>query len=445
MKVKRVLIKNVGKIADVQIPLDKPLILFFGDLCQGKTTILNAVKYVFGGSYPSDIIRHGADQASVSLEFEGGSISRSWYRAKDGRTVGRPVSFVRDGKVVERPVEEIKKFLNPYLLDNEYLARMGETERARYFTELFAVDTSDIDSELSALDEQAKTLRIQIKAYGEIDTKEVVLIDVESIKKDLLALKQADTQLAAKHKAKVDAILSSYLDDVDRIVDHNARVKKHNDTIEAVIDGIVAKREQIEHLLREIEQGENFLSMTRRQAFSLCPEEPEVPQSPSPSDYSELESKISQAEANKILFEAYQERLKKQAAKDADALNLKEVEARQKELRTAKIKRLKEVDTGGVADLEFHEDGGFTFEGTQASMLSTSQIMRLSGQLSALYPEGFGLELVDRAESLGKSIWDFVERAKRDATTILATIVGERPAEHPESVGVFVVENGNVK
>jgi len=71
--------------------------------------------------------------------------------------------------------------------------------------------------------------------------------------------------------------------------------------------------------------------------------------------------------------------------------------------------------------------------------------MKLSSELSALYPSGFGIELLDRGESLGKSIFEFVKRAEREEKTILATIVGEKPAEQPEHVWVFVVEKGKVK
>ena len=39
-------IKNVGLIVDETIPLNKPLILFYGEIRQGKTTILNAVRWV---------------------------------------------------------------------------------------------------------------------------------------------------------------------------------------------------------------------------------------------------------------------------------------------------------------------------------------------------------------------------------------------------------------
>jgi hypothetical protein len=77
-------------------------------------------------------------------------------------------------------------------------------------------------------------------------------------------------------------------------------------------------------------------------------------------------------------------------------------------------------------------------------MISDSQIMRLSSDLSALYPEGFSLDLIDRAESLGKSIFEFVDRAKAENKSILATIVGEKPAKVPADVGVFVVEEGKL-
>jgi hypothetical protein len=37
-----------------------------------------------------------------------------------------------------------------------------------------------------------------------------------------------------------------------------------------------------------------------------------------------------------------------------------------------------------------------------------------------------------------------VERATQEKKTILATIVGERPANVPQNIGVFVVENGRI-
>jgi hypothetical protein len=52
--------------------------------------------------------------------------------------------------------------------------------------------------------------------------------------------------------------------------------------------------------------------------------------------------------------------------------------------------------------------------------------------------------LLDRAESLGKSIFEYIDRAKAEKKTIMATIVGERPAKVSPEIGVFVVEDGRV-
>jgi hypothetical protein len=159
-----------------------------------------------------------------------------------------------------------------------------------------------------------------------------------------------------------------------------------------------------------------------------------------------LDASISQAAAQGVRFEQYQKNLARQAEREQDEAQIKALDAQVRELRAKRIAKLKECsDNSGIPGLAFDEAGNFSYEGCQAGMLATSQLMRLSSQLSSLYPEGFGLDLIDRAESLGKSIFTFVDRAKRENKTILAAVVGEKPAEVPEEVGVFVVEQGVVK
>ena len=47
-------------------------------------------------------------------------------------------------------------------------------------------------------------------------------------------------------------------------------------------------------------------------------------------------------------------------------------------------------------------------------------------------------------EKAGELAGEYVDKAKREESTILATIVGEKPAQVPENIGVFVVENGEL-
>src|SRR5580692_6519731 len=149
MKPTKLIIENIGKLSGKQtITINKPLILFYGEIKQGKTTILNAVRWVCGGEFPADIISHGQKDASIELHFDGAMIARSFYKAKDGPTKARSVDFVRNGRPVSSPVAEIKRLLNPFLLDQDFLRNKTELERKQYFTELFEVDTAALDTEL---------------------------------------------------------------------------------------------------------------------------------------------------------------------------------------------------------------------------------------------------------------------------------------------------------
>jgi hypothetical protein len=464
MKPKSLNIKNIGIIADTTIETDKPLLLFYGDIMQGKTTILNAVKWLFGGSYPSDIIRHGEKEASILLKFENGSISREWYVNKEGETTDRPIVFIQDGTPVKKPVAEIKKFLNPYLLDNEYLKKMSETEQKKYFADLFGVDTSDIDKQISTAASEAQTIRATIKGYGEIDTTEVKPVNVDALKERKGAIVNAHNDTLDKIRAELAEIRQNHLAMVRATEEENKEIRGHNTTVESKsrtidecgrrIDDITI---QIANLQREREAEEKM----RSEAHVWLNDNPTKAekQAPTPPDTTALEEKltvpadtaaideeISQANATNVRYEQYKKNLERQQKKETDEKKLSDLEAKQRDLKKQKLAKLKDIsETCGIPGLSFDENGAFTYDGTMSGMLSTAQIMQLSSELSALYPAGFGLDLIDRGESLGKSIFAFVEKAEREEKTILATIVGEKPAVVPENIGVFVVENGEVR
>lgn len=426
MRVKRLVIKNVGLIADTTIELDKPLILFYGEIMQGKTTILNSVKMCFGGAFPSDIIRHGQEEASVLLEFDNGSISRSWYRGKDDVVNSRPIVFIRDGKPVKKPVDEIKKFLNPFLLDQDHLRKMTELERKNYFTQLFAVDTSVIDSEYSKIEIEARDTRAMIKGYGEIDLTEVKSVDVATLKEKLAKIKEANN----KAIEKVNAL--------------NRATMQHNHEVSNCEEGIREIKEEIEELEEKLTEAKQKLVINQKW-LNENPIKKEIPL-PEPVDTAAIEAQISEAFANEVRVEQYQKNLARAEERRAFQKRLSQLEEKQRELKKAKIAKLAEInETCKIKNLTFDETGNFSYEGVSAGMLSGSQVLKLSSELSSLYPEGLGIDLIDRGESLGKSIFLFVDRAEREEKTILATIVGERPAEVPENIGVFVVSGGEVK
>lgn len=425
MKVLSLQISNLGLVESEVIQLDKPLVLFYGEVRQGKSTILNAVRYAFGGAFPADIIRHGQKEAFVQLNFAGGYVRREFYRATDGEIKSRPITFQQDGKMVSRPVEALKKFLNPFLLDQDHLVRMTELERKKYFAELFNVDTTTLDTEAATAAEQARQLRAKVSGYGDLDLTVVSPVDANALKGELAAIREKHS-LALVDLQKINGVREAQNKEVDEVLESRNSWAKHI--------------EFYEQKLTEAREG-----FHKTQGWLAGHAKQELLPTPPAPDTSALEARISEAAATNVRAEQYQKNLARDNQRKADEQQVRTLEDRQRAIRDQKIAALKALsDKCGVPGLAFDEDGQFSFEGVSAGMLSTSQLMRLSSLLSALYPEGFGLDLIDRAESLGKSVFGFVDRAKAENKTILATIVGERPAVVPAEVGVFVVEGGKL-
>lgn len=451
MQIKQIAIKNIGLIADTVIPVDKSLILFYGEVLQGKSTILNAVRWCFGGKFPEDLIRHGSEQASVEITLDNGSIKRSWYRGKNG-TEARPVTFIRDGKSVPKPAQEIEKFLNPFLLNQDHLRNMTEQGRTAYFRELFAVDTAELDTEATTLHEQAKDLRATIKGYGEIDLTPVQLVDVSALRSKLAAIRDESKAKESKWNSDCQTIRKAHEKDCDAIRSANSKAIERNLECKRGTERLVEIDGEIEKLKKAIEayvakrlEIEAWLKAHPLLQEIPLPAQPELPQQPATPDTSALEAEIQNGAAANVRHEQYKANLARAAKRDADKKRLAAIEAREDEIKAEKTAKLKGISaTCGIPDLAFDEAGNFTFENVSGGMLSDSQIMRLSGLLSAKYPKGFGVDLLDRGESLGKSIFTLIDRAKREEKTILATVVGEAPAKTPPDVGVWVVDQGKV-
>lgn len=419
MNVSKLTIKNIGAIADMALDLNKPLLIFYGEIMQGKSTILNAVRWVCGGKFPSDIIRHGEKEASIMLEFDGGMIARSWYVNAKNETVDRPVTFVRDGKPVPAPIAEIKRMLNPFMLDQDHLVKMGELDRKRFFTELFAVDTADLDKQIWNKSNEASSLRSKISGYGVIDATPVLKVDAASLEEQLKAQRKSNNELISKWGADDRAVL------------------EHNSTVQRGVETKASLEQQIKELQEKLDATNKWLAKNPAKIR---------PQQPALVDPEPIETKLREAGAQNVRHENYLAALERSKQKQADEQKLLALEADQRKLKEEKIARLKNLnDSCKVKGLKFTDDGSFIYQDTQAGMLSTSQLMTLSSELSALYPEGLGVELLDRGESLGKSIFGFVDRAQREKITILATVVGEKPASVPENIGVFVVAGGKIQ
>lgn len=419
MKVEKLIIHNIGKIADMEIELNKPLNLFYGEIKQGKTTILNAVKWCFGGSFPDDIIKDMETEGFIHLYFDNGSIKREFYLGKDNKPKCRPIQYVIDGRVQSKPVEIIKTFLNPFSLDQNYFINKTDLEKRRYLVDLLDINTAAHDREITENEEEAKTLRIQIKAMGDLDVTPVEPVDVSALLREQKEIHQAYENL------------------YNETLEYNQDVEKNNQFILSTQEAIKENEAEIQRLMRENEVLKSSLDGKKIAEKAGFPEKPNA---------EELDEKIQYASVINARYEAYQENLKKQKQKESKKSELSSLEHKIRQLRAEKLSLLRQkARDSGVDGLSFNEEGTPTYNGKGLDMIATSEMMMLSRSLEKLYPDGFGVELIDRGESLGKSVFELVDKAKNDQTTILVTIVGEKPSVTPEEIGVYVVENGNLK
>lgn len=425
MRVISIEIKNVGIVEDVKLTLDKPLMLFYGDLKQGKSTILKAFKWAVGGGFPSDILRHGTQEGHIIIGLQNGSITRSFYVGRDQTTKAQEIIFIKDGRQVLKPAAEIQALLNPFITDPEYLLKLEPLARKKYFVEMFSINTDALDKENTQLENDAKELRATIRGYGNIDATPIEPVNLDVLKSELAALKLRNQGRQTAYQAEVDAMT------------------KHNGEVQNAQRVHTSSRADVERLKGELALAE--IRFKTADDFLTANQIKGRPVDAQLETDTDIQSKIEEGAAQNVRAEQAASNKKRLEEKQGKELLLSQKEARQRTIRDEKIALLAKLSQeAGVVGLVFSEDGEFTFEGIQSGMLSTSQMVKLGAGISDLYPEGLNVTLLDRAECLGKSIFEYVEAAKREDKTILAAIVGERPATVPADVGVFVVENGRV-
>lgn len=433
IKLKSIEIHNIGIIGHFKEEINKPLTIFFGKPEQGKSTIIETLPLACGGTYSKDILKHGASEGFTHWIFNNASVKREFYLGKDGTIKDKPIKCVINGEI--SCVTELKKLLNPFLLDPNFYSNKSVLEKNRFFLKMFKVDLSMLNKEEKDLKDKAASLNANIKAYGEIDIEEVK--QGESI--DGLVAKKENINKEYDEKVKANNKVNG------NIQEHNNKIVFHKNKINDICEEILSKKKEIELLGQQIKHLEaNMDDISKWLIYN--PQKSPLPAIPFP-DHKEIDEQIRKSITQDGLYAQYQERIKKYKDKQKEEESLKILNKKILNNRADKLKKLAEANkTCNIAGLIFNEEGQATFDGFSLDMISKSQEIRLSKELESLYPPGLGIELVDGAESLGfhigTNVQVFVDRAKSENKTILATVVSDSMAKLPDEVGVFIVKDG---
>lgn len=465
-KPNKLIIHNIGPIADMTIQIDnKPLYVFFGDLMQGKSTILQSVQLLFSKFWPADIIKHGSNPmtAFVELTFPGGSLRRDFVHNPKTDKIDAELTLLMDNSSVpvKRPYEVVKMWINEFLTNPDLIRHMSGPDRCRFFLRLLSIDTGEADAEIADLKAQQKALEIRIAAFGDINLEPVEKIDAAALRAELKLTKQVHEGKVKAWQKELEGLREQYeggkwkeLRDAENGYDSLVQSIDKDDieitSLEKRLAEIKASRKVNFDASALIVQKIKDLKFEVNAMPDLKPQADVIEaQISNPLDTSAIEQRIKLADQNEILYAAYEARVAKaQERTDANGL-LEYAKARVKELETQKAQQLATAaNESGIAGLGFDAAGNFTYEGFANDMLSDSQLERLQLSVRGRMPEGLRLALVDRGEALDlrnvKNIQAEVDRAVASNLTVLVAHTGEAPADAPENVGVFVVQNGKL-
>jgi DNA repair ATPase RecN len=369
MKVKKLEIKNLRKISDVNLEFDKPLICLYGEVQQGKTTFLDAIKILFSSGFPSDLIQHGKEEAEIKLTLENGVISRSFYMNKENEIKGRPLNAIVENQKIS--AKDLQRLFNPFQLNQDFLKEMSPTERKKYFVDLFNVDTTEIDKLISKKESKAKDLRIEIKSFGAIEIEKVEKPDlaglqqkeiVEKAKLNTKVLENREFNMELKKKWQLEN--QNHLQEIQQFNQKQRELRQfieNKKTALSELEATAKKYDVWSYILNDelAEYIDSGIKKPQKEKPLTNLPEPEYIDEKEGCDTTELEkiqAEISDAKANQIKYENYLKELAKAKEKMEKEAELKDTEAEIRELRKQKISKLAEYGKE-IEGLQFNENG----------------------------------------------------------------------------------------
>lgn len=195
-------IKDYKRVRTVAITpaADRHVILIGGKNAQGKSSTLDALTAAFGGAkqVALDPVRHGADEAAIYIELDGGKLTIDRTITADGKTKLE----VRDGEgAVRRPQEMLDKLVGARFLDPlAFLAMPAKEQRVqlmKLIPEAGRIDELDA-KRARAFDRRTEIGRDLTRAQGELERLPEVEVGMPI---DVLAITEESRRFADQQRA----------------------------------------------------------------------------------------------------------------------------------------------------------------------------------------------------------------------------------------------------
>lgn len=220
MKILLLRVENIKKIKVIEVRPDGTMNLVTGKNDQGKSTLIDAISYLFEGkrALPAKLLREGTTHGMILAETE-------TYIIK--RTVTEKDSYIsvesKDGAEYKSPQALLDKLVGDISFDVMDFAKKKPDEQLAIVTKIAGVDHSEANKTIDTMEESMKVLRREystIKAMTDGKVIDPALPDVEE----------------------------EYADKQKNLDEINA----HNKSIEDLVDTIDTKREKIKTAAQSI-------------------------------------------------------------------------------------------------------------------------------------------------------------------------------------------------
>ena len=428
-------VKNIGILKHIQADLHSGLNIFKGGNGNGKSTILNSIKFAVEGakSIPADLIRHGFDKDGkalrgeilLGLENKNNSgkfnVKLEVYRGKDGEQKNR-LAVTKDGFNRPAPVEFLKTLLHEWN-DPQKISDLKGSDLYQILMKYSKVNLSSFDEKIIEIKEDQKYLRKRKKDLGVKNP--VTKVEEVNIEEKMIELEE----IRAFNKIQ------------DNIRKEQEKIKTD---ISAKKNEKLRVEEEIVELQRQIEEKNKKVELIHEEIINLDIKKSgmEKPKDNKPEEKIVEEIK----EANTINKKAIEYKEYTKWAKDVEEINKKMTknEADIKENEAKKDNAIKTADMP-VPGLSLTQDKDVMYKGSLWSNTCESDRLLVGALIiiNTTSDDSIRYMVIHRGESILSERRDMLDRVlKENDYTCLMQVATEEKANSED--GAFYIVDGEI-
>ncbi len=274
MQLKRIKIENIRSIKKEEIDLPPSIILFYGDIGSGKSSVLKAIEFaLFGALTAADlkadsILRRGENKATVELEFsiDGNEyiIKRMLSKSKKGSISQKSGILTINGEMTTYATTDLKRKILEIL--NYSVARYERAQKIPIFRYTVYTPQENIKEILEAKPED----RFEILKYiFGIEKYEIAKANIETIGSYLREkFKEVDSKL--KDYSNIESEIQNkemeYKVQEKKLSKFNTQLEKKSKEVteqKKSINNLEGESEELEQKIREIDKKESLLQQEK--------------------------------------------------------------------------------------------------------------------------------------------------------------------------------------